>query len=101
MSYPRLSAKEAEVLRLLIAHGEMYGLELVRNSAELKRGTVYVTLGRMSEKGYVEARQEDVAPGEGPPRRLYRVTGMGVRAYRANEQAALIFSRLEDVWTPG
>ena len=32
----------------------MYGLELVTESeGALKRGTVYVTLGRLEEKGYV------------------------------------------------
>lgn len=92
MDIPRLSAKEAEVLALLIARGEMYGLELVKASASLKRGTVYVLLSRMAEKGYVESRQEDVSQGDGPPKRLYRATGLGIRAYRAEEAARRAFS---------
>jgi DNA-binding PadR family transcriptional regulator len=92
MDIPRLSAKEAEVLGLLIAQGEMYGLELVKASTALKRGTVYVLLGRMAEKGYVESRQEDVSAGDGPPRRLYKATGLGLRAYRAMEAAQRAFS---------
>jgi PadR family transcriptional regulator, regulatory protein PadR len=91
MDYPRLSAKEAEVLRLLIANSEMYGLELVKRSADIKRGTVYVTLSRMTEKGYVDSRVEEVAIGEGPPRRLYKATGLGVRAFRAMQSSNAAF----------
>jgi DNA-binding PadR family transcriptional regulator len=98
MDIPRLSAKEAEVLRLLIANGEMYGLEMVQRSDVLKRGTVYVTLSRMGDKGYVDSRLEDVSPGDGPARRLYQVTGLGVRAYRAMEQAARVFAGGEIAW---
>jgi DNA-binding PadR family transcriptional regulator len=98
MNTPRLSAKEAEVLRLLIASGEMYGLEMVNRSAMLKRGTVYVTLSRMGDKGYVESRLETVSTGEGPARRLYQVTGLGQRAYRAMEHAARVFAGGEVAW---
>lgn len=81
---PRLSRKEYLILELLIHGGQMYGLELVKRSGgELKRGTVYVTLGRMADKNYVESWQEK-EPGEsGLPRRLYRATGTGERTYRA------------------
>lgn len=100
MSYPRLSEKEAEVLRLLISNGEMYGLELVRESGRLARGTVYVTLSRMEEKGFVTSRLESVLPGDGPPRRRYTPTGLGIRAYRAMEAGAETFRRLEGAWLP-
>jgi len=82
---PRLSAKEAAILELLIARHEMYGLEVVRASnGHVKQGTLYVTLNRMSEKGYVESRQEERSPGAiGPPRRLYRATGYGVMVFEA------------------
>ncbi len=56
----------------------------------LKRGTVYVTLGRMHDKGYLESRQEDLADGAiGLPRRLYRPTAYAIRvleAWRLAEQ---------------
>ena len=96
MDIPRLSAKEAEILRLLIANGEMYGLELVKSSETLKRGTVYVTLSRMGDKGYVESRQEEVQEGDGPPRRLYRATGDGVRVFQAWRTA---LRTLEGAWS--
>jgi DNA-binding PadR family transcriptional regulator len=98
MDYPKLSSKEAEVLRLLIANGEMYGLELVKSSNQLKRGTIYVLLGRMAEKGFVESRLEDVDLGDGPPRRCYRASGAGARAYRTMELASRFFNGLEGAW---
>src|SRR4051812_3180446 len=52
-----LSAKESLILDLLTEHDELYGLQLVAESKrKLKRGTVYVTLGRMEEKGYIASR---------------------------------------------
>lgn len=87
---PRLSNKESVVLELLIgAHTqEMYGLELMEKSqARLKRGTIYVTLSRMEDKGYVSSRQETEHPSRpGIPRRLYRLTGYGMRVYSAWSQ---------------
>ena len=51
--FPKLSPKEMLTLEMLISNGEMFGLEMVEASeGELKRGTIYVTLQRMSDKGY-------------------------------------------------
>jgi PadR family transcriptional regulator PadR len=76
-----LSAKESHILELLVRDGELYGLQMVAASKRrLKRGTVYVTLGRMEDKGYVASRQEHAPPEVGGlPRRLYRVTPLGRR----------------------
>jgi len=58
-----LSAKEELILQLLVRQQEMYGLELVAASKRrLKRGTVYVTLGRMEEKGYTSHRGSRTLP---------------------------------------
>lgn len=82
---PRLSDKEALILETLARHGESYGLQLVATSkGRLKRGTVYVTLGRMEDKGYVSARTEDAPDGAGGlPRRLYEATPFGLRVLKA------------------
>jgi DNA-binding PadR family transcriptional regulator len=48
----------------------------------LKRGSVYVTLGRMEQKGLVRSRVE-ARPGEGPARRLYEPTAQGRRVLTA------------------
>lgn len=81
---PTLPVKEALILELLISQGEMYGLQLVAASRRrLKRGTVYVTLGRMEEKGYILARLEPASPETGgPARRLYQATAFGRRVLR-------------------
>ncbi len=82
---PRLSPKEALVLDLLAHHGDLYGLQLVAASkGHLKRGTVYVTLGRMEDKGYVTSRAEVAPDGAGGlPRRLYEATPYGLRVLKA------------------
>lgn len=80
-----LSAKEHLILELLVEQEEMYGLQLVAASRRrLKRGTIYVTLGRMEDKGYIESRLEDAPPNAGGlPRRLYQPTALGRRVLNA------------------
>jgi DNA-binding PadR family transcriptional regulator len=82
---PTLPAKERLILDLLVAAGPMYGLQLVEQShGALKRGTVYVTLGRLEAKGFVESEQETLPAGAiGLPRRIYRPTALGERMLRA------------------
>jgi len=80
-----LSEKESLILELLSHDRQMYGLQLVAASRRrLKRGTVYVTLGRMEEKGYVTSHLE-AAPSEagGLPRRIYQPTALGRRVLAA------------------
>lgn len=79
-----ISDLEALVLDLLSAKAPTYGLDLVNASrGRLKRGSVYVTLGRMEQKGFVISTLEE-RPGEGPPRRLYEPTTLGLRALVAS-----------------
>ena len=82
---PRLSDKERLILELLVEHGDLYGLQLVAAShRRLKRGSVYVTLSRMVEKGFVESELGPRAPSDtGLPRPLYRPTALGKRVLRA------------------
>ena len=90
---PRLSTTERLILDLL-REGELFGLQLVdRSEGNLKRGTVYVTLGRMQDKGYVESRTEPLPPGAiGLPRRWYRPTAYGLRVHDAWAMAARSFA---------
>ena len=86
-SHPRVltvSPKELLVLELL-RHQELYGLQLVAASrGRLKRGTVYVTLGRMEEKGYITSKLEAAPAGTGGlPRRIYASTALGRRMFAA------------------
>lgn len=70
---------------MLVVGGPQFGLGLVQDShGRLKRGTVYVTLGRMERKGFVASELETPSPAAiGLPRRIYRATALGERALRA------------------
>lgn len=93
LSLPALSSLEGFILELLLDE-ELFGLQLVeRSGGRLKRGTVYVTLARMQEKGYVQSRTEPLQPGGiGLPRRLYRPTTFGLTVLDASLQAARAFT---------
>ena len=78
----RLSSLESLILKMLISSGnEMFGLEMVEHSGKrLKKGTIYVTLGRMEDKGFIESRKEEPRPNaRGLPRRLYKPSALGTR----------------------
>ncbi|MEM0946728.1 MAG: PadR family transcriptional regulator [Pseudomonadota bacterium] len=80
------SKTEYLILDLLRAGGELYGLELVhRSDGALKRGTVYVTLGRMVEKKYLTAEEEKEPSHPGLPRKRYRITGLGQAVMNAED----------------
>jgi DNA-binding PadR family transcriptional regulator len=85
LQIPSLPPKERLILELLISEGRLFGLQLVALSGgALKRGTVYVTLGRMETKGFIRSEQEAMPPGAiGLPRRLYYPTPLGERVLRA------------------
>jgi len=79
---PSLSSKERVILELLVHAGELYGLQMVAASKRrLKRGTIYVTLGRMETKGYVTSRLAPPSDAGGMPRRLYAPTALGRRIF--------------------
>jgi|SRR5579872_2399171 len=88
---PSLSNREALIMEILLERPavELYGLELVRNSGNrLKRGTVYVTLARLEEKGFIQSREDASEPSPpGMPRRFYKVTGYGQLVYQLLQQA--------------
>ena len=92
--FPKLSRKEMAILAMLIGKGEMFGLEMVEASeGELKRGTIYVTLQRMGDKGYIESREEPrTMPEIGIPRRKYLATGLGEKVYQTNVKAQEFFN---------
>lgn len=93
-NFPKLSPKEMLILEMLIGKGEMFGLEMVENAnGELKRGTIYVTLQRMGDKGYIESREEPRSmPEIGIPRRKYLATGLGEKVYQTNLKAREFFN---------
>jgi PadR family transcriptional regulator PadR len=94
-SLPHLSRTERVILELL-SDQERFGLELVGESdGLLKRGTVYVTLARMQEKGYVTSRTEELPAGAiGLPRRLYRPTAHGAAVLSFCNRSERLWARL-------
>jgi len=60
--------------------GAWYGLELGA-AAGLKSGTIYPLLARLEKAGWLESEWEDVDPSVvgRPRRRLYRLTGHGLK----------------------
>jgi PadR family transcriptional regulator, regulatory protein PadR len=81
---PTLSNKERLILNQLVADGPKYGLQMVDASrGALKRGTVYVTLGRMEQKGLIESRHETASRSGALPRRMYHATAHGLRVLDA------------------
>jgi PadR family transcriptional regulator, regulatory protein PadR len=87
--FPALSGIESLIVEMLISNQEMFGLEMVDASeGDLKRGTIYVTLSRMTDKGLVESREEPrKEPEVGNARRKYKVTTYGERVFKAQELA--------------
>lgn len=76
----RLPPTEQLILSLLSNAGASYGLQLVEASrGRLKRGGIYVTLGKMEEKGLVSSALQDDG------RRIYELKGLGHRALAAME----------------
>lgn len=75
-----LAKSEGVILDLLASRGAQYGLQLVDGSnGALKRGGIYVTLGRMEEKGFVTSKPGDAG------RRLYEPTALGLRHLVASQ----------------
>nr|WP_295465586.1 PadR family transcriptional regulator [Mesorhizobium sp.] len=92
MDVPRLSPVEYKILDLLRGK-EMYGLEMIHASPNLKRGTIYVTLDRMTDKGLVKSRVEERPTGRsGIARRIYSITGHGQRIFNAVLAAAAAYA---------
>jgi len=83
---------EMLVLRLLQNNsGGMYGLEIVDASdGAIKRGSVYVLLGRLELKGFVKSSVPKSAPDHpGLPRPTYRLTADGMRVLSAADHIGL------------
>jgi DNA-binding PadR family transcriptional regulator len=85
--FPALSGKEFLIMELLDRNGQMFGLEMVdRSEGELKKGTIYVTLGRMVDKDLVEPLDAEAEAGTAP-RVMYAATDWGKRVFKAQEIA--------------
>lgn len=71
---------------MLVNRGEMFGLEMVNaSSGDLKRGTIYVTLQRMMDKGYLDSGQDSRTGSANRP--VYKPTRLGEAIFKAQELA--------------
>ncbi len=86
----RLSRREREILTLLVAGGEMAGLDLIAASSCLGRGMVYVALLRLADKGLVDSRPARRVNGQRAelPQRLFRATGAAPAVLAAGDGTA-------------
>jgi len=80
---PRLSRQTATLLaELLVApRAWRYGYDLIGTTG-LSAGTLYPTLIRLADCGWLTTRWEERTEGGRPPRHLYRLTGEGARDAR-------------------
>ena len=86
--FPALSGIEFLIMEMLERNGEMFGLEMVDSSdGALKKGTIYVTLGRMVDKDLLESRTSDDASGAQGQVRFYSATEWGRRVFKAQQIA--------------
>jgi DNA-binding PadR family transcriptional regulator len=54
-----------------------------RTGRRVSRGSVYITLDRLEDKGLLESRLEEASQKRGGrPKRLFRVTGAGLKAVK-------------------
>lgn len=95
-SCTELSDVEELILSILLKNPAIRGLVLINKSnGGLKRGTVYVYLSRLVEKGFVEASfdgedsKEWISNGKlgAQPRRIYKITANGEKALKAEQLA--------------
>ena len=86
---------ETVVMRLLQdAPLGAYGLEIIeRSNGAVKRGSVYVLLGRLQEKGFVRVLPKRPEPGyPGPPRPKYQLTAEGVQVISVAETVGIVLA---------
>lgn len=89
------TASEMLVMRILQDEPRgLYGLQVVEHSdGVVKRGSVYVLLGRLEEKGFVRVIRPKAETGlPGMPRPIYQLTGQGSKVLAAAETIGLSFS---------
>ncbi len=73
------------VLRVFLEdpQADRYGYDLMK-AAKVASGTLYPMLARLQDEGLVTYAWEEARPDAGgrPPRKYYRLTGVGVRVAR-------------------
>lgn len=82
------------IVLLCIAQKDRYGYEIVSkvaNVIEVKEGTIYPLLRRLTNEGYFETYLKEST--EGPPRKYYRLTAIGDIRMNKLKEEWLLFNR--------
>lgn len=91
MPEPKMSRSTLVVLACFIEAQDrpIYGNEIIKNTG-LKSGTIYPILDRLERAGWLAAEWEDIDQSveKRPRRRLYQLSGLGVRAANRELDAA-------------
>ncbi|HET9743730.1 MAG TPA: helix-turn-helix transcriptional regulator [Terriglobales bacterium] len=97
----RLSPQTVLLVRALLqAPSEWrYGYDLSRET-DLKSGTLYPILVRLSERGWLETRWEH-AQENSKPRHMYRLTADGRAKARATLKSEQAIRLLKPAWVKG
>ncbi len=85
------------------AYGVKLMAELARVGRSASRGTVYITLDRMEDKGWISSDLSAARPERGGrPRRIVRITPEGLAALRKSRAALLdLWDGLEEALDAG
>lgn len=93
---PRLTHQSYKVLNAFMEdiYRELSGSDLLEITS-LASGTLYPILMRLEQAGWLNSKWENVDPTKvgRPRRRLYKITGTGVRCFSANR--AELFGALQ------
>ncbi|MBQ7888448.1 MAG: PadR family transcriptional regulator [Erysipelotrichaceae bacterium] len=82
------------VVMIVVSQHDIYGYELVKQVCEVvqvNEGTIYPLLKRMTNEKYFETYLREST--EGPPRKYYRITPLGLEAMNQLKYDWLQFSR--------
>lgn len=82
------------VVMIVVSQQDIYGYELVKQVCEVvqvNEGTIYPLLKRMTNEKYFETYLREST--EGPPRKYYRITPLGLEAMEQLKCDWLQFSR--------
>jgi DNA-binding PadR family transcriptional regulator len=82
---PLLTRQTMVILSILMENGEPVAGSAIATASRLASGTLYPILIRLEEAGWIRSEWEDKEKGSKPRRRLYSVTGLGIK--RAREEA--------------
>ena len=91
--------REATFLMILTG-GEKYGREIrdlyqKRTNQQLPLGSLYTTLDRMEDQGFISSRMGDPNPDRGGNRRkFYKITTPGLKALNSVRAAAAMFGKV-------